>query len=1055
MKIGIIGDIHADQNNIKETDIGMSNLLNVLYDHDVQWLLVTGDIFHDFNIGGKENSFGNVFDSINRPLNDFLKEKEKNSILMIPGNHDTPTDKNSKDALYSFDYRKNLHISRNIRSFNIGENVTIATLPWMWSTMYKDKNEILTRLKEIREVTKSNTNILIGHCEIEGSELPNGYAMFGGNFSFTKKELDSIGYDKIALGHIHKQQGYFTGTPWQHDFGESSLTGQVRIIDTNKKTDKFVEIPNTVKYYNINIENVDSFKCGKLDNVKVLGNKLDRRLPDGYKFQKMKENYSSVARSNVSGDETVNTLLGKWLKEKKIKTNIKDLTNILDKIDVPNSHICNGSLISFESVHIKGIGPHKDTYIEFKDPIIAITGSNGCGKTLLIESIFASLYGYLPSYGKIKDVSNERSSIETIFKVDEINKYVIIRKLNKNKQTAFLYKNGEKLVGPKISEVNKYIEKLIGPKELILSSIFSTQFYSGDIVELEPTDRKEIFHKLLGLNNLTSIKEKVDEKLKFSKAEKEKLSNQSDAVSTVEEIANNIKINKDAIEEVEGNIVKHEKKLEVSNSSLKSLNSAKNNYEKELTIKNGNEDKLVKVKNKIVELKELEKQYNNEIKENSSKKDTVELDLELRNKNKLLDSFNVQYKEQTKQLAELLILNNVVTEKQEIYNNWTLRIETIKNKNNDSLESIEKDTVLLKEVGCRDKPLPCKFIDSAKDNCGTLVKVQKEFMDGIKFAECERRVCKKDLDKSKKERDDYKVVEIDEDIYNTLNDEVKELRNKVESHNNSKLKLSECVTNLKNVSYNIVEKEKERDSINQYLLLFSDIKQEVVDKLEKSISVCNEDIKIFNDLITKYHVHKAKCIKELEFCKNEIISLTEYEYSIKELTKNITKLDILAEAFSKNGIPQLIIDSSLPQLQDIFNILTNYINKFSIKISTQKQQKESVKETIDFIVDDGIKPRDIKYYSGGEKKLLKSLIRLSLSLFQTQKTGKNYKVLFIDEVFDNLDKENSILLLKIIYNLSSRFNQIFIVSHSTDIINNLSSCIKLERNGERTIINVK
>jgi DNA repair exonuclease SbcCD ATPase subunit len=58
----------------------------------------------------------------------------------------------------------------------------------------------------------------------------------------------------------------------------------------------------------------------------------------------------------------------------------------------------------------------------------------------------------------------------------------------------------------------------------------------------------------------------------------------------------------------------------------------------------------------------------------------------------------------------------------------------------------------------------------------------------------------------------------------------------------------------------------------------------------------------------------------------------------------------------------------------------------------------------------------------------------------------------MDEAFDSLDKNNALRLLKILYNLSNRFNQIFIVSHFTDVLYNLTNCIKLEKISNKTII---
>ena len=119
----------------------------------------------------------------------------------------------------------------------------------------------------------------MGHCQVEGTELPNNHVVFGGDFTFTKDEIDSFGFHIVALGHIHKQQGYYTGTPWQHDFGESSLTGSVRIIDIYKQgilEDEIIEIPDTAKYYNIDVKSIDKFKCRKIDYVKIKGKQLPK-----------------------------------------------------------------------------------------------------------------------------------------------------------------------------------------------------------------------------------------------------------------------------------------------------------------------------------------------------------------------------------------------------------------------------------------------------------------------------------------------------------------------------------------------------------------------------------------------------------------------------------------------------------------------------------------------------------------------------------------------------------------------------------------------------------
>ena len=145
MRLVTITDIHASQSNIEDTRRGMAEVNKICDDKDIQWLIIAGDIFHDFNVGGKYESFGSVFDSINGPLNDFLAGDEKRKILMIPGNHDMPTEKGSKDALTSWDYNPRIHISREVQLFKLDDALHVITLPWMWSHQYTKKKSYIKK----------------------------------------------------------------------------------------------------------------------------------------------------------------------------------------------------------------------------------------------------------------------------------------------------------------------------------------------------------------------------------------------------------------------------------------------------------------------------------------------------------------------------------------------------------------------------------------------------------------------------------------------------------------------------------------------------------------------------------------------------------------------------------------------------------------------------------------------------------------------------------------------------------------------------------------------
>lgn len=1056
MKLAIIGDIHADQNKVEETRNGMKKLLGVLDDHDVTWLIITGDLFHEFNIGGKHESFGNVFDSVNTPLNDFLQQDERRRILIIPGNHDTPTNKNSKDALTSFEHKDRIHISRDITSFKLDSNLIVTTLPWMYPHRYKDKNELLDRLQELSDKSSDDISLLVGHCEIDGCDLQTGYTMLGGNFSFTKKQIDNLGFDNVALGHIHKRQYHFGGLPWQHNFGDDGLVGKVRIIEVDNKniiSDEFVEIPNTAKYYNIDVKDVDTFKCNKIDHVKVRGTKLDKVLPEGYKFEKTKEIYKPVARVNISPNDSVEELLKKYLKEKKVTGNIKDLTNILDGINVKDSFSSGGSLSKIISIQIKGIGSHKDTFINFKDPIIAISGSNGSGKTLMIECIFASLYGYLPSYGKIANMSDDKSLIICTFMAND-SLYKVVRKVSKGNSTAFLYKdnNIKPDMGPKISEVNNYIRKLVGPEELILSSVFSTQFYEGDIVDLEPRDRKKIFHKLLGLNNLSEIKDVIDGKLSDKKENNEILSNQYKVLPTIDQIE--FKTTNTKKEFLDSRLELKDTEKQRNDAKENSLKLVKkyNDFERDITIKQTQKDNLSLVVEIIEKLKREKVSYKTFL-DNIKYDDRKKWEDKLKIVKEELHIEDGKYNKQRIEFDESNRLNKIATDKQEEYNRCNQNIEAIKSKYDDDTKKEMESQLLLTNVGCKDKPIPCKFIDNAIKIVDSIGKTQLEFIHDCKTLDTKLKRLYEEKNIAQQDKEDFKVTEIDAKVRVNLLEEVEKIEKELKIIDSVLLKETEYRIKLENANKNLIEKEGQKISIDKIIESMYNI---TYDEFRIVSDESSEELKLINtldDKIDKLNINITENRKELQVCKEELIKINKYDEDIKSLSKDIDKLGILSKAFGKDGIPQLIIDSSLPQLQDILNLLTKSISKFDIRIATQKTIKSGdARETIDFIVDDGRRKRDIKLFSGGEKKLLKSLIRLSLSIFQSQKSGKSYKVLLLDEAFDSLDRDNSIVLLKMIYNLKKLFNQIFIISHSTDVTGSLSTCIEFKNNGERTVI---
>jgi DNA repair exonuclease SbcCD ATPase subunit len=653
------------------------------------------------------------------------------------------------------------------------------------------------------------------------------------------------------------------------------------------------------------------------------------------------------------------------------------------------------------------------------------------------------LYGELPSYGKLANLADDKAELTIKFRTNS-DWYKVVRFVKNGKNSAYVYRNDaftKPIVGPKVSEVNAFITKIVGPKELLLSSVFSTQVHAGDIVELEPSKRKDIFHKLLGLEVFAEMQDKVNDKFKESKTKREMFVNQLQIVKTLDEVEQEVIEQstmmaqaQTALATHEGKIINYAIKLDESEAELKVLDGiiiAREHAVRDLV---DNRTALIKTNEKL---------------EKFSLIDVVEIDKELTFKNGDLLNMEAGFLLANKEYKELEKLTDAHHREVGFHEATKLATEHICDlhaaKVNELMDKIEA----LDNIGCSDDPLPCTYIDGAKQAEKELETCMDEHAETIKDWNKKNGECQKKIALTKDAKNEYhaKMNTFDRDAYETLKAEIQSLvceLDEAEMHNCKKDDLLQDVEfYLNGISASKVVLDAMESDTTEKFILVQNLIQGHKDSLGKE-----------RILATAKEVAIAEYKKDLTHLQEDLGKLTKLDAELKVLDEQIPKLDVLNEALSKNGIPQLIIDSALPQLQDILDILCGAINKFSIEINTQKPNKEgtNAKETIDFIVDDGIKPRDVKFYSGGEKKLLKTVIRLSLSLFQSQRTGNSYKLLLMDETFDALDFENSMMLLKIIYNLRTKFKQIFVISHSDDVLGRLSKCIKFKREGGRTLI---
>lgn len=144
----------------------------------------------------------------------------------------------------------------------------------------------------------------------------------------------------------------------------------------------------------------------------------------------------------------------------------------------------------------------------------------------------------------------------------------------------------------------------------------------------------------------------------------------------------------------------------------------------------------------------------------------------------------------------------------------------------------------------------------------------------------------------------------------------------------------------------------------------------------------------------------------------------------------------LAQAFGKNGIQALTIETVLPQLEAETNQLLARLsaNQLHVQFVTQRASKGSKKsqkliDTLDIYIADARGTRPYETYSGGEAFRIDFAIRLALAKLLAQRSGAALQLLVVDEGFGTQDDRGCERLISSIQAIASDFACILAVTH--------------------------
>lgn len=197
-------------------------------------------------------------------------------------------------------------------------------------------------------------------------------------------------------------------------------------------------------------------------------------------------------------------------------------------------------------------------------------------------------------------------------------------------------------------------------------------------------------------------------------------------------------------------------------------------------------------------------------------------------------------------------------------------------------------------------------------------------------------------------------------------------------------------------------------------------------------------------------------------------ALQSLEYQRKRRAEKETERDLkIAEAniyeelklaFGKKGVPAMIIEVALPELEASANELLTRMTggKMHIRMKTQRETLSgNVNETLEIEIADELGTRPYEMYSGGEAFRINFAIRVALSKMLARRAGAQLRTLFIDEGFGTQDDEGRNRLVEAITAIQHDFDMILVITHIDELKDAFPVHIMVEKTGSGSRVTLR
>ena len=648
--------------------------------------------------------------------------------------------------------------------------------------------------------------------------------------------------------------------------------------------------------------------------------------------------------------------------------------------------------------------------------VACLVGDNGSGKSSLLEAMVWALWGKARDGKRSDDELIHHGETEMVVSlIFELtgNQYKTIRqrKVGKRGQLVLalhVYDNATEswrdLSEAGSRQTQRKIDELLCiDYDTFMNSAFIAQGRADEFTIKSPSNRKAVLASILGLDQWDIFQNRAR---KYSVDFNEDLRILDREIESIDQELSGRSDAERELSESNGRLAEVEQKLRVAEKDMADVEQARQGL---AHTRRGIDDLTVRIKQGESELSSIE----SEIGSYSSEADKELLETELANVKSRLSSFKtleLESKEVLRQRSES-----------------SESSARLKGEN----EILELEAGTLKER--------IKVLDTATEpicpTCGQMLEG-----DSVKVhlnTELQER-----RSRYRAQREDYreldeKVKSFDEAL-SKLNDEL-QLQTKLERRSSElELQILNAAKFLETFASMKARSKRWQDNLRKDRKKLNEMELEQERHLS-SIQASEERQNHLTDLRLEQRI----CAEKVGSATQKISALDNLierrELRIVERDKLAEQIGVYTElydAFGKQGVPAMIIEAAVPEIEDTTNELLGKMTygRMNVRFDTQRALKSGdTKETLDIKIADDLGTRNYELYSGGESFRVNFAIRIALSKLLARRSGAQLQTVVIDEGFGTQDSLGRQKLVEAINTIQDDFKRVLVITHIEEL----------------------